>query len=162
MGGPGGVTGQPSTWITQLVEKPLRRTEGPGVGVNKHSQPAATQTRRTGVRTLASFTHTDTHTQTHTPQALSRLVASALSGHTTPRWIQSAPLSVNGEHAAPSCTRVAAASHSAEGESVLSFLCDFLFPPRLPSPLPRPCQPCPLSLSAAIWLPPPQPHHVIP
>lgn len=62
MGGPGGVTGQPSTWLTQLVERPLRRTEGPGVGVNKHSQPAATQTHGTGVRTLASFTHTHTHT----------------------------------------------------------------------------------------------------
>lgn len=30
MGGPGGVTGQPSTWITQLVEGLLRHTEEPG------------------------------------------------------------------------------------------------------------------------------------
>lgn len=30
MGGLGGVTGQPSTWITQLVERLLRHTEDPG------------------------------------------------------------------------------------------------------------------------------------
>lgn len=104
MGGPGGVRGQPSTWLTQLVVRLLRHTEDPGWLADTHAGPHT-------YKYIHTHTHTHTYTDntllfhrspwlsvTHTLQALSRLVASVLSGHSPPRWIQSAALSVNGTH----------------------------------------------------------------
>ncbi len=39
MGGPGGVRGQRSTWLTQLVERLLRHTEDPGWLADTHAGP---------------------------------------------------------------------------------------------------------------------------
>lgn len=96
--------------------------------------------------------HTLRLSVTHTLQALSRLVASVLSGHRPPRWIQSEALSVIGTHTIDT-HRSPLLSALAEGEHVVLPVW-FPLPSRMPSPFPRPCQLCPLSLSAAIWLPP--------
>lgn len=79
---------------------------------------------------------------THTPQALSRLVASVLSGPRPPCWIQWAALSVTGAHVnmqthTPTHTGCYSFLLWQKG-SMLSFQCDFL-----PSPHPHPHPPTP-------------------
>lgn len=168
MGGPGGVRGQPSTWLTQLVERLLRHTEDPGWLAGWHPRWAThTHTHTDNTHSTDRNAHTPILrlslwlSVTHTLQALSRLVASVLSGHRPPRWIQSATLSVSGTHTSVRTHRSPLLSALAEGEHVVLPVW-FPLPSRLPSPFPRPCQLCPLSLSAAIWLPPPLPPHPAP
>lgn len=81
----------------------------------------------------------------HTLRGLSRLVASVLSGHRLPRWIRSATLSVSGTHRRTHTGRCCVPPW--QKGSMLSFQCDFLFPPashlRSLGPVsfaPSPCQ----------------------
>lgn len=106
MGGPEGVTGQPSTWIPQLVKRLLRHTEDPGWLTRwltpTQQPPKDTHTHKIhvaqGEMHTVFFCISLWLSVTHTLQAMSGLVASALSGHMTPCWIQSAMLSVRGTH----------------------------------------------------------------
>lgn len=115
MGGPEGVTGQPSTWITQLAKRLLRHTEDPG-WLARWLTPTLPPPPKTQTHTHSYKIHVaqgEVHTVfpcislwlsvTHTLQDLSGLVASALSGHMTPCWIQSAVLSVRGAHTGRCC-----------------------------------------------------------
>lgn len=129
MGGPGGVTGQPSTWITQLVASLLRQIEDPDrlvfladahAGYFMHEIHTAW--------TEASMLYPSARVFARPPRALSRFVASALSARMTPCWIGSAALSVSSPHFSINTHGSALLFHLAEG-GVLSFQCGPLFPP---------------------------------
>lgn len=145
MGGPGGVTGQPSTWITQLLASLLRQTEEPDrldflAGAHAGSFMHEIHT----TRTEASMLYPSTRGFACAPRALSRFVASALPAPMTPCWIRSAPLSVSSPHFSINTHGSALLFHLAEG-GVLSFQCEPLspLPSLLSSRFPWPCQPCP-------------------
>lgn len=99
MGGPGAVTGQPSTWITQLVASLLRQTEAPDRLVFLADAHAGSFMHEIHTaRTEASMLYPSACVFPRAPQALSRFVASALSARMTPCWIGSAALSVSSPH----------------------------------------------------------------
>lgn len=154
MGGPGGVRGQPSTWLTQLVERLLRHTEDPGWLAGWHPRWA---------------THTHTHTRIiHTAQTEMHILLSSVSLFGSQSLIHSRLCpdlwhqccQDTGLHVGFNQQRCQSAAHTLacahtgrrcfppwQKGSMLSFQCDFLFLPachlRSLGPVsfaPSPCQ----------------------
>lgn len=99
MGGPGGVTGQPSTWITQLVASLPGQTGDPDRLVFLADAHAGSFVRDIHTQRACRILLRVSGSQSvAAPQALSRFVASALSARVTPCWIGSVALSVSRTH----------------------------------------------------------------
>lgn len=151
--------GHPSTWLTQLVERLLGHAEDPGWLGDTHTGLLAHPPRYNGHGADGDELPLRLSlwlSLTHPLRALSRLVASVLSGHGPPRWFQSAALSVSGTHINIHTQVVAAFRLGRRGACCPSTVISSSLPPAISVPSALSALP-PLLVSSHMATTPPHP-----